>query len=201
MFDILVKNISAPPIDKREILRYAGCLTDLDEQTDALFSACLQESEKAFSYRVCYRKLTAAEFFAQVTGAAESKALQERLCGCEEVVIFAASVGLGIDRLMEKYARISPAKALFFQAIGAERIEGLCEEFCLALQEEYGAVTGRFSAGYGDFPLAAQKDFFRLLDCPRKIGLTLNDGALMTPTKSVTAVVGIISREKMGATK
>lgn len=49
----------------------------------------------------------------------------------------------------------------------------------------------RFSAGYGDLPLEVQKDIFRVLDCPRKIGLTLNDSLLMSPTKSVTAIVGI----------
>ena len=30
-----------------------------------------------------------------------------------------------------------------------------------------------------------------MLDCPRKIGLTLNDSLLMSPTKSVTAIVGL----------
>ena len=49
----------------------------------------------------------------------------------------------------------------------------------------------RFSPGYGDFPLEAQKDIFRTLDCSRKIGLTLNESLLMSPSKSVTAIVGL----------
>ena len=49
----------------------------------------------------------------------------------------------------------------------------------------------RFSAGYGDLSLSVQKDIFSVLDCARKIGLTLNDSLIMSPSKSVTAVVGI----------
>ena len=40
----------------------------------------------------------------------------------------------------------------------------------------------RFSPGYGDLPLTVQKDFFRVLDCTRKIGLSLNDSLLMSPS-------------------
>ena len=79
-----------------------------------------------------------------------------------------------------------------FQALGAERIESLCDTFCNDMNNELGVrLKPRFSAGYGDLPLEVQKDIFRVLDCPRKIGLTLNDSLLMSPTKSVTAIVGI----------
>ena len=52
-------------------------------------------------------------------------------------------------------------------------------------------VTERFSPGHGDLPLALQTDIFRALDCPRKIGLTLNGSLLMSPSKSVTALFGV----------
>ncbi len=191
--EIFTKAYPPTPYDEKEILRYAGCKDG--EGVFELLKECLLECENALSYRVCYRVLTKRQFLSFIPAAEESKSLQARLQGRDEVVLFAATVGLGVDRLMEKYGKISPVKALFFQAIGAERIENLCESFCQDLQEEYakrGKKVGvRFSAGYGDFPLSAQKEIFALLDCPKKIGLTLNDSLLMTPTKSVTAVVGI----------
>ena len=83
-----------------------------------------------------------------------------------------------------------------FQSIGAERIETLCDAFCKDISSELGVtLKPRFSAGYGDLPLEAQKDIFRVLDCSKKIGLTLNDSLLMSPTKSVTAIVGIGGNE------
>ena len=48
----------------------------------------------------------------------------------------------------------------------------------------------RFSPGYGDLSLEVQKEIFSLLDCPRKIGVSLGDSLLMTPSKSVTAIIG-----------
>ena len=98
----------------------------------------------------------------------------------------------GIDRLLTKYARLSPARALLLQGIGAERIEALCDAFCAAQAAAVGrALRPRFSPGYGDLALDVQKDIFALLDCERQLGLTLGDSLLMSPGKSVTAFAGI----------
>lgn len=184
MPEIFTENYSAlPPFDEREILRYAGVRGEADEAIRALLAECLKECEGAFACRVCYAELTKEELFALVQGARESKALQRHLEGGERALLFAATVGLGIDRLIARYASVSPAKALIFQAIGSERIEELCDGFCKSKN-----AGGRFSPGYGDFPLQAQRDIFRVLDCVKKIGVSLTDSLLMTPTKSVTAL-------------
>lgn len=111
------------------------------------------------------------------------------------MIIFAATIGVGVDRLISKYSRLSPTKALCFQAIGAERVEALCDEFCnkmkTELEKDGEKVKPRFSPGYGDLPLETQKMIFSLLDCPKRIGVTLGDTLLMSPSKSVTAFVGI----------
>ena len=110
-------------------------------------------------------------------------------------VLFGATVGLELDRLIARHSRLQPVKALTFQAIGAERVEALCDAFCADIRrqvQEQGCCTKmRFSPGYGDVPLTLQRDIFRVLDCARQIGLTLNGSLLMTPSKSVTAIVGI----------
>ena len=49
----------------------------------------------------------------------------------------------------------------------------------------------RFSPGYGDLPLEVQRTLFSLLEPMRHIGLSLTDSLLMSPTKSVTAFVGL----------
>ena len=50
--------------------------------------------------------------------------------------------------------------------------------------------TTRFSPGFGDFDIVHQRDILALLDCQKRIGLTLTDSNMLCPTKSVTAVVG-----------
>lgn len=186
---VFVKTYPAPPFNIREVLRYAGCLGRADEPLNTLLGECIAECEDVFSYRVCYREMQIdGNFFG------DSQTAKKRLDGCEVSVIFAATVGLAIDRLIAKYAEVSTAKALLFQAIGAERIESLCNAFCADIAGKYQTrglyARQRFSPGYGDFPLEKQTEFFRALDCPRKIGLTLSGSMLMSPTKSVTAVVG-----------
>lgn len=184
---VLTKSFSEPPISKKEILRYAGC-READGNIEALIAESVEEARKVLSYKVCCRELSAEELapFLQ-----RSRDLSKNLAGSDGAILFAATVGVGIDRLIAKYGIISPAKALIMQAIGAERIEALCNEFCGSLSSELGVLAmPRFSAGYGDLPIEAQRDIFDILDCPRKLGLTLNEGLIMSPAKSVTAFVG-----------
>lgn len=191
---VLSKTYDAPPFCEREILRYAGAKT-ADNETLRLVRECTAEAEKCLTYKVCYRSFplrTKNENCDFENFSLSSVQLAKNLDGCECAVVFAATVGVGIDRLIAKYGRLSPVKALFFQAIGAERIEALCDAFCADLETEFGTGTRpRFSAGYGDLPLESQKDIFSVLDCERRIGLTLNESMLMSPSKSVTAIVGI----------
>ena len=191
---ILNKSYENIPLCEKEILRYAMC-KEADEAVLSLLNECISEAEGAFSYRVCYRVLDA-----RCDGGVcdlglvsfKSKKLSETLCGCDRAIVFAATVGVGIDRLISRYTKVSPSKALMLQAVGAQQIEALCDKFCGDIEAEYGvALTHRFSPGYGDLSLEAQRDIFSLLDCERKIGLTLGESLVMSPTKSVTAIVGM----------
>ena len=65
-------------------------------------------------------------------------------------------------------------------------------------REEGQFLTGRFSPGYGDYPIAVQNDLLRLLDAPRKIGLCATPAHLLTPRKSVSAVLGVAGHPVTG---
>lgn len=197
MSAVVTEILTLPPISEREVLRYMGTREATDE-VRALLQGVIDEAGDCFSGRVC-----AMECAVSIDGSTvdlgfcsvESRDLAKALAGCESVMIFAATVGVGIDRLIAKHTRLSPARALALQALGAERIEALCDAFCNARSEECArrgfSLRPRFSAGYGDLSLDLQKDIFHALDCPKRIGLTLNDSLLMSPTKSVTAIVGL----------
>lgn len=196
---IFTKIYPQPPVDRREILRYMRCGEgDTDGDIDALLDSCLAELLPLLVYKVCWRVFPlrrTEELLDLGFLQTKSRGLARNLQDCEKLVLFAATVGLEPDRLLAKYGRVSPVKALCMQAIGAERIESLCDAFCGELQQKYAAeglqLKPRFSPGYGDFPLETQKAVFQALDCPRKIGLSLNDSLLMSPSKSVTALAGL----------
>lgn len=191
---VLTKTYKNLPFNKKEILRYADC-KDLSPEIEMLLDECIEEATKTLSYKVCYCILpinisgNTIDFEAFKVN---SEKLAINLKNCESAIIFGATLGTDIDRLIMKYGKLSPTKALFFQAIGATMIETLCDEFCKDIKAELNVnLKPRFSPGYGDLDLSCQKNIFKLLNCSKNIGLTLNDSLLMSPTKSVTAFVGI----------
>lgn len=181
---VFTKTYKEPPICEKEILRYAGC-KDASDDIIELVRSCVDEVREILSYKVCYCELSVkvqgsvcdfGDF--SITSSDFAKCLAES----NRVVLFGATVGSALDRLIGKYGRLSPSRALILQAIGAERIEALCDVFCQDIN-----CGVRFSPGYGDLSLQVQKKIFDILNCEKRIGLTLNESLVMSPSKSVTA--------------
>ena len=194
---IVKESFDAPEWDRREIARYARADAD-DPRIAALIDECIGEAEAVLDYRVCYTVSDILREDGKLSFcgiSSDSSVIAKAVNGCEKLVLFAATVGAPFDRLITKYSRLEPSKALILQAVGAERVESLCDAFCARMNtqlEPLGkSLRTRVSPGYGDSPLDMQLDVFRILDCERKIGLTLNESLLMSPSKSVTAVAGI----------
>ena len=198
---LLTKAYPPPPIDRNAILRYAGT-RETSKELEARLDDCITLASHAFSYRVCWREYPirrSEDGVLDLTFAkTDSRSLCRHLDGCERIVLFAATVGLEIDRLVARQTALSPANALLLNALGVERVEALCDAFEAELAEkvaqEGGCIRSRFSPGYGDLPLELQHDVVAALDTPRKIGLTLNQSLLLSPSKSVTAIIGIQQR-------
>lgn len=190
---VYIKSYNAPEIDKKEILRYAG-VNQPDRETLALLDRTIMESSDVFSYKVTYSR-----YPIRVDGdsldlgfaKACSRSLSICLKECDEIIVFCATVGVELDRLIKRYSLISPAYAVMLQAFGSERVEALCDSFCADMAEEIGrALRPRFSPGYGDLSLEIQRDIFSALQ-PQKIGVSLGENLFMTPSKTVTAIIGI----------
>ena len=195
-YTVETKTYSGVPVNYGEVIRYAGAKA-ADENLYALIKSCIEECDKenAVNYAVCFAVLPVkvdgdtADFSAFTF---KSKNLAYVLRGAKSALIFACTVGMGIDRLIKKYSDLNSARALIFQALGAERVETFTDFFIKDYEKTFGIKTSpRFSAGYGDLSLNAQKDIFNLLKPEKRLGLTLNDSLLMSPSKSVTAIAGI----------
>ena len=191
---VYVRSYSDIEVRRDEILRYAG-IKQTNEELDSLIDSCLDEILSKLMYKVCFSECDVSRVgdgvcFGNVKST--SKTLKRKLDGCETAIVFAATLGLEIDRLIARYGHVSPSRALIFQAIGAERIEAVCDAFCADIaKEKCKNVTSRVSPGYSDIPLSMQKDIFAYLDCPRRLGLTLNESLIMSPSKSVSAIFGV----------
>ena len=185
VFPWVLRTLPLPPVREREVLRYAGC-REAEESTLALLQSCLRETEELN---------TASLLFLTAPGDAlclpEGKTVS-LLASSDMLCLFACTLGMAWDRLIRRYSHLSPARALMLQALGTERLESCLDGLtgadlgCPAL-----LVRRRISPGYGDFPLEFQRELFRFLPCTSALGLTLSPSLLMTPSKSVTGVMGL----------
>lgn len=119
--------------------------------------------------------------------------IRAHLLGCGRVIAMAATLGMEMEALLRRTQAADMALALMLDGCASAAIENVCDNLCADLAGELapGRLTGRFSPGYGDMPLAQQEDLCRVLDVGRRIGVSLTAGGLMVPQKSVTALVGV----------
>ncbi len=129
----------------------------------------------------------------------QSKSLYRALRGCDEVILFAATLGRGVDRQLALYTKLNITKAVVFQAVAAAYIEAYCNECQQKLKEELRKenrfLRPRYSPGYGDLSLEVQPDFLQAVHAERKVGIVLSEGGVMVPEKSVTAIMGISTED------
>ena len=123
-----------------------------------------------------------------------SSTLLRHLAGCVSAFLVCGTLGAGVDALQRRLSAVSGADALIGQAIGAAFMERWMDETESRIQAELAPgeeMVRRYSPGYGDWPLEAQRGLLAALDTPRAIGVSLTDSMLMVPSKSVSAVIGV----------
>jgi hypothetical protein len=187
-------------IDRREALRYLGCgnaasNSPLPPEMLDLLDACEAELRAALRPRVCWARVP-LRFPAPFTtdagfGPVESVSLAKHLHGCHSALLFAATIGIGADRLVARWSRLRPSRSAVLDALGSSAVECWCDDVERELTKDEEKHCDRFSPGYGDFPLHHQKDLMHCLDMGRLLGISLSDSLLMKPAKSVTAVIGL----------
>lgn len=123
-------------------------------------------------------------------GDIESYDLAKALKGCNEAYILGVTIGIGADRLIQKLAVTSPAESFITDALASAAAESLCDYADNILRKE-GEKPFRFAPGYGDMPLSYQPAVLEALNADYTLGIRLNGSLLMTPMKSITAILGI----------
>ena len=184
-------------VDREEFLRYLGWKgqeTDdtVSEKLDRAAERALELSRPRSVVRrfgLDGMRLEGTDFFF------EGEDIRKHLSGCGAVFLLAATLGAQPERELMRLSEKSACEALLFDTACSCAVECYCDEICEDLQRDCPtALTARFSCGYGDFPLGAQREICRLLRTDTQIGLCCDESLLLTPRKSVTAVVGITAR-------
>lgn len=188
-----------------EAIRYLGYGKHaIDNQTFSLVLEAFDELDRIVEKRMIYRifdfKILSEDCMEIENMKIQSKNLSVNLDGCEKVVLLGATLGVGVDQLLKRYSYTNMAKTVVLQACAAAILEEYLDAWQANLAqelsaEEYG-LRPRFSPGYGDFSISHQEAILRMLDAPKKIGLSMTEGNMLTPLKSVTAVIGLKKNEQ-----
>lgn len=186
----------------KEAVRYLGYKQiAIDEKSLAMIQETFDELDKISVLKSNYRifELSEKDDELQIGNLQiKSKSLQKNLKRCTQVVLFGATMGIDVDRQIRTYELTDMARAVVMQACATAVLEEYCdkvqEEIAMELPMKNLYLRPRFSPGYGDFSLLHQKDILSMLDASKTIGLAMTDGYMLTPTKSITAVIGISER-------
>ena len=169
--------------DDRTLTLIRSCFTELEHMAGPRYICRIFEMEMTEDGKIGIGRLKI-----------ESRSLSRNLKGCDRIVLFGATLGAETDRLLNRTSLTDMAKAVVMQACAAAFLEEYCDECQMKIGEELEKegryLRPRFSPGYGDFDIRYQEPLMRMLDCAKTIGLTMTENYMMTPTKSVTAVIG-----------
>lgn len=176
-------------INREETLRYLGnSKAVMNNEMDELLTVCEKELIKTANPKYLYKKIDIKS-----SNLLAGNSIKTHLKDCEKAVLMCATLGVETDKLIRTAQITDMAKAVVLDAMASTAVEQVCGkvEKLIAKDNPDSFMTWRFSPGYGDYPLSLQGEFLRLLDAPRKIGLCTNENSILTPTKSVTAIIGL----------
>ena len=123
-----------------------------------------------------------------------SRSLVERLGGCRKALVFAATIGAGIEDWVHAIGdKGELSKALLGDAYASAAAIALGLALEVEAAREFKPLglqpTRRHAPGYGDWSLEDQTPLLRLVDASR-IGISLTEDHLMVPAKSISGVIG-----------
>lgn len=131
------------------------------------------------------------------TFSVQSAALSKALEGCDEAYLFAATLGMQTERWLHRLSILSPAKHFIADALASAYAEAAAD-FANDLLTEGKTLTNRFSPGYGDLTLVIQPKILEATAAGKYLHITLSEGLLMIPQKSITAIIGIKKNDGQG---
>jgi len=188
-------------INLRAVKRHIGYKPDseMDEKIEGVFDKAVARARRLAAPRAKYLidkisehndERVKLECGFEVKSAQVSRMLRN----CLEAVLFAATVGPDAETEAAELMKSKPTEGMILDAAAGEAAEGAVDYLHWSLQKDAHRrrlhLTPRFSPGYGDWPLPAQREIFACLD-PSEIGIELTEACMMVPRKSVTGIFGL----------
>ncbi len=189
-------------INLADVYRYLGYHKGKpDEETVAQVAELSQKLGEVAEYKGIYQifpiEVGETVLVSGTTMEMSGQNIKTLLSQSDRCVLMAVTIGQSVDKWIRQLQIRDMTQALIVDACASS----LVEEYTNALEAELKNslpegqhLTDRFSPGYGDLPLEVQPFFCKVLDTNKKMGLTLSQTNIMSPKKSITAVLGIADK-------
>ena len=204
--------ISSVTVKKSEVLRYLGHNgQEIDNDLNSKINQCIKETKNEIDTKYVYQiydikkdlNLNTVQF-ENTNLILKSKDISELLRDCDKCVLMCATLGFNIEKNIRRYSYNNLTKGIIIDACATTSIEEVCDlvqdSILDKVAKEEKSLTMRYSPGYGDLDISANRDILNVLDAHRKIGVTVTNTGIMIPRKSVVALIGI-TNEKIGKVK
>jgi len=192
-------------IDKYEALSYLGYENHyIDEEMNSKIDRLINEIESSIDGKYTYKRfdikvLSESIEVLQTKIRLRGKSIYEHLKDCTGLVIMSATLGGRADLIIKRKSVFSGEDGLLTDALCSAYVEALCDrcnqEIEEKLSEEGFSSTWRFSPGYGDLDLKVNSEILHELNAFRTIGLYSSESYMLTPSKSVVAIIGYYKGE------
>ena len=199
--------ISSVSVDKSEVLRYLGHNGQkIDNDLNFQINQCIKGTKKEIDTKYVYQiynikndlNLNTVQF-ENTNLILKSKDVSELLRNCDKCVLMCATLGFNIEKNIRRYSYNNLTKGIIIDACATTSIEEVCDlvqdSILDDISKEGKSLTMRYSPGYGDLDISANRDILNVLDAHRKIGVTVTNTGIMIPRKSVVALIGITNKK------
>ena len=197
-----IYNVSLLSIDPVETKRYAGLRYTKDFDDENIINACedaqlLIEVKSIWEiYNYDYKnQIVLSKPNVIISG----KSIGKHLLNCDKVACIAATVGEKIENeISYRFESGKYLDSILLDAAATTAVEQVANSMEEAIKQKVSHegynMRWRFSPGYGDWSLEQQLDLYKLSGA-EKIGIKLSTAMMMTPRKSITAIIGLYKNE------
>jgi hypothetical protein len=160
-------------------------------------SLLLEEVVGLLDKKVWCRCVSIDEFYSLFHAyALESRSISNLLKGSMKVYLMVITLGQDIERRAKEYfGKNEVFNGYVTDRLGSflveEEVKRIDREINRKCRDDGLVTTHRYSPGYGDFSIKAQRGFFDLTKDTIP-GLTISPGCLLSPEKTVSAIKGVI---------
>lgn len=179
-------------MNKKAILQYLNCISDVDEKTNTLIDECIDEVKQYAYFKAVHMPFSLNHqplMIKELKLLLSSEDLEFYFKDCHQCIVIACTLGVQVDRQIKYYEHVDMAKAVVFDAVSSRYLEECCDEY--EQKMNLGVHTFRFAPGYGDLPIQLNIYLSRVLQIEKKLGVSINSGGLFVPMKSMLGIIGL----------